>query len=349
MTWWGPALDQDQRDLAGMLDALAADRGTALTDDAPEKVTALVAELAELGVWTIGTPEDAGGSGADHVTTGVALERLGRYWPALGWASVQAQAAVGVLSGCAEAAEVVEQLHTGAAAVAVVDLASSHVRLVHDHGLRGAVDRIDAACPQPYLLVLDGDVAFLAAPAQLRSSPVRRTGLGGALTCALTVDAPADSVIRIEGADLRAARRQLQTGAAAVAAGIAGAAADGALGYAAGRDQFGGPLTELAVVRQALLDQAARTAVAVRAAFTPAGDEVAAWAVLRHACEDAVRVAADALQSHGGYGYLTEYAAERHLRDAVSLRAATDVTGGGVAAGRTLVGLAPAPAVQEKS
>jgi alkylation response protein AidB-like acyl-CoA dehydrogenase len=37
-------------------------------------------------------------------------------------------------------------------------------------------------------------------------------------------------------------------------------------------------------------------------------------------------VAAKALQVHGGYGYTQDFAVERLLRDAISLRAATGVT-----------------------
>jgi alkylation response protein AidB-like acyl-CoA dehydrogenase len=47
------------------------------------------------------------------------------------------------------------------------------------------------------------------------------------------------------------------------------------------------------------------------------------------------------VQSHGGYGYMTEYRVEGLLRDAVSLRAAARATESARAAARALVG-APA-------
>ena len=341
MTWFGAPLDPDQRDLVLMLDALASDRDVVLEDDARETAVALITALGELGVWTIGTTEVSGGGGADHAMTTVALERLGRYWPALGWASTQAHAAVDVLAGVPGFEDLVARLHTGAAAVAVVEGASTHVRLVwNGDDLHGTVDRVDPASPAPYLLVLgDDDTACLVTPSGFAAQPLRRTGLGGALTRSLSVEAGVDTVHRMSEVDVRSARVRLRVGAAAVACGIAGAAMTDALNYSAGRRQFGDALTALPTVRQSLLDQASRTAASLRAAQASTSDEVQAWAVLREACDGAVEVAAGALQSHGGYGYLTEYPAERRLRDAISLRAAADVPGGAVEAARTLVDL----------
>lgn len=345
MTWRGPALDGDSRDLAAMLDALAEDRDVVLTDDVTV-VAALVKELAGLGVWTVGAAEEHGGGGADRAVTAVALERLGRSWPALGWAATQAHAAVDVLGGDDRFTDLVADVHAGETAVAVVDGASPHIRLSRPEGvLTGSVDRVDAAAETPYLLVLTGDDrAVLVAPDACMTTPLRRTGLGGAFTGSVEIVPGASGVTDVRGADVAAARRRLWFGTAAVAAGIAGAAADAAAAYAADRRQFGGPLTALATVRQSLLGQATRTAAALAVAVAAADDDVQAFAAAREACDAAVDVAAAALQSHGGYGYLTEYPAERYLRDAVSLRAAADIQGAAVTAARTLVGLGPADA-----
>jgi len=315
----------NQRELASMLDALATDRAVALTDDT-ETVTGLVGELAGLGVWTLGTAEAAGGGRADFATTAVAAERLGRSWPALGWASVQAHAAIDVLAGDERAEGLVKDLHAGTTAVAVVDAAAAHVRLGWDGArLSGSIARVDAAHEAPHLLVLDGADAVLVAPAGTATTPIGRTGLGGAFTRSLTVDTV--DAMRLFGVPIAAARRRLLTGAAAVATGIAGAAAEAALAYATDRHQFGAALTAIPTVRQTLLDQAARTSVLLDAVLAAGEDDLQTYATARAACDGAVEVAAAALQSHGGYGYLTEYAAERRLRDAVSLRAAADVAG----------------------
>jgi alkylation response protein AidB-like acyl-CoA dehydrogenase len=342
MTWRGPALDADQRDLARMLDALAADRAVVLTDDA-RVVGGLVVELAELGVWTLGTAEAHGGGGADRATTAVALERLGRSWPALGWAAVQAHAAVDVLGGDDRFMDLIAAVHRGATAVAVVDAASAHVHLSRvGEVVTGSVDRVDVAAEAPHLLVLTGeDTALLVAPDALTPNPLRRIGLGGAFTRSLEVEAGAGAVVEVTGVDVAAVRRRLRFCTAAVAAGIAGAATDAATTYAADRHQFGGPLTALPTVRQSLLGQATRTAAALALAVAATDDDVQSAAAAREACDGAIDVAAAALQSHGGYGYLTEYPAERYLRDAVSLRAAADIQGTAVAAAGALVGLGP--------
>ncbi|AKS32127.1 acyl-CoA dehydrogenase family protein [Mycolicibacterium goodii] len=339
--WWGSALDDDGRGLQNMLDEFIDAHELAIADD-PDAVAAFVGELAALGIWTLGTAETAGGGGADRTLTAVAFERLGRAWPALGWAAVQAHTAVDVLAGDGRFADLVEAVHAGAAAVAVADAQSLHVRVQRDGAaITGTVDRVDAAAPEPHLLVLFGDgTAALVEPAALTPHPLRRTGFGGAMTRCVDVDAPAAHVLT--GVDVDAARVRLRLGAAAIAAGIAGAAADAAVAYASDRRQFGDTLTAIPTVRKSLMEQTSRAALIMSAVVGAAEDPIQAAAVALHALDGAIDVAAAALQSHGGYGYLVEYDAERRLRDAVSLRAATDIRGQASTTARTLVGVAPA-------
>ncbi|MFC9551389.1 acyl-CoA dehydrogenase family protein [Rhodococcus sp. NPDC056960] len=347
--WWGPVLGGDGNDVRAMLDSFVAAHELVLEDDTAV-VAGLVAELAELGIWTVGTAESAGGGGAGRELTVVALERLGRAWPALGWASVQAHAAVCILTGDDRFTDLVAQVHTGTAAVAVVDASSPHVRLAWSGDtLTGSVDRVDTAAENPHVLVLVEDgAAVLIAPTAMIPTPLRRTGLGGAFTRSLDVQAAGGDVHELFGVDVAGARTRLRLGAAAVAAGIAGAAADDAAGYASGRRQFGAALTEIPTVRQSLLGQATRSVITLGSVLAAADDDVQTLAVVREACDGAIDVAAAALQAHGGYGYLAEYGAERRLRDAVSLRAAVDTQGAAVATARTLVHLAPVPTALRK-
>ncbi|PBI91935.1 Acyl-CoA dehydrogenase [Rhodococcus erythropolis] len=346
--WWGPVLDEGQRDLQSMLDAFTEVHASGIDDD-PDVVGCLVAELASLGVWTLGTAERFGGGGADKPMTSVVFERLGRSWPSLGWASVQAHAAVDVLGGDERFVDLVGRLHEGTGAVAVVDESSAHVRITREGDvLTGAVDRVDAAAERPHLLVLGTEgTAVLVDSEALTPTPLRRTGFGGAFTRALEVDAGAGAWQEITCVDVATVRMRLRAGAATVAAGLAGAAAEAAHAYAADRKQFGDTLTAIPTVRQSLLAQTSRGAIAVTAALGAEG-EVQVLAALREACDSAIDVAASALQSHGGYGYLTEYSAERRLRDAVSLRAAADPGGAALASARTLVGLPPVPSTLRK-
>jgi butyryl-CoA dehydrogenase len=112
-------------------------------------------------------------------------------------------------------------------------------------------------------------------------------------------------------------------GIAAQALGIAEAAFERAVAYARERKSFGVPIGQHQMVQWMLADMA--TAVegarllALRAATLkdqgqPYG--VAAAQAKLFASETAMRVTTDAVQIHGGYGYIKEYQVERYFRDA---------------------------------
>ncbi|MFF0516847.1 acyl-CoA dehydrogenase family protein [Streptomyces sp. NPDC004250] len=341
MSWLGPRLDPEQRGLVDMLDALATERGTDLTDD-PAHVGALRRELAELGVWTLGVAETHGGGGANQTMTTIALERLGRHWPALALACVHAHAAVDVL-GSADG-ELVPRLHTAEALVAVVEADATHVTLTREgDGVTGSVARVDVTGRPDALIVLNPDRGGLLFDAEaLASGPVlRRCGLSGAGTMPLTLNGVVGASVHELALDSNAVRNRLRLGAAAVAAGIAGGAVSAATVYAAGRHQFGGPLTALPTIRASLSTQTFRATTALLTVLAAeAQGTTAASAALIQACEAAVDVSTASLQIHGGYGYLSEYPAERFTRDAVSLRAAVDAAGMARSEASRLVGMA---------
>jgi butyryl-CoA dehydrogenase len=112
-------------------------------------------------------------------------------------------------------------------------------------------------------------------------------------------------------------------GIGAMALGLAQAAYEAASAYAKEREQFGKPIAAFQGVAFMIADMATQIDAArlmvYRAAWTkdqgrPFGTE-AAMAKL-YASEVAQRVTNDAVQVHGGYGYITEYHVERYLRDA---------------------------------
>lgn len=330
MSWLGPTLNDEQQDVLSVLTALVDDHDVELSDD-PAPVAAIRRQLAGLGFWTQGAAEAHGGGGADRTTTTIVLERIGRRWPALGLASAHAHAATDALGPFAAHGDLVKRVHAGLASVAIIDGAAEHVRLrVEGAHLTGVIDRIDIADVEAHVLLLRrGGAMLVEPPAIAPGRALVRTGLAGAQTCSVAVRGRiGGSVHELPELDVRTTRTRFHLSAAAVAAGLAGAAFDAAADYAALRHQFGGPLTALVPVRRSLDDQAVRVATALSA--TTAGGphaELVATATLRVACAAAVDVAAAALQTHGGYGYLTEYPAERILRDAVSFRAALDVAG----------------------
>ncbi|TMN23670.1 acyl-CoA dehydrogenase [Lentibacillus cibarius] len=110
---------------------------------------------------------------------------------------------------------------------------------------------------------------------------------------------------------------------AALGLGIAQASLDRALGYAKERQQFGKPISKLQAIQFKLADMSMEVELArnmvYKAAWLKDNDKPfskeAAYAKL-YATETAFRTANQAIQIHGGYGYMREYEVERYLRDA---------------------------------
>ena len=112
-------------------------------------------------------------------------------------------------------------------------------------------------------------------------------------------------------------------GIAAQALGIAAAAYEAAVAYARERKSFGVPIGQHQMVQWMLADMAttieAARLLTRRAAWrkdsgAPHSAESAMAKLF--AAETAMRVTTDAIQVHGGYGFIKEYQVERHFRDA---------------------------------
>jgi butyryl-CoA dehydrogenase len=112
-------------------------------------------------------------------------------------------------------------------------------------------------------------------------------------------------------------------GIASMALGLAQAAYETASAYAKERRQFGRPIGEFQGVAFMIADMATQIDAArlmtYRAAWLKdAGKPYSTEAAMAKlfASEVARDVTNDAIQVHGGYGYITEYRVERYLRDA---------------------------------
>jgi len=112
-------------------------------------------------------------------------------------------------------------------------------------------------------------------------------------------------------------------GIAAQAVGIAQACLEAAVKYSKERKQFGKPICEFQAIQWLLANMAVEVDAArfltLRAAYTKDKglnySKEAAMAKL-FAAETAVKTAINAVQVHGGYGYMKEYDVERYFRDA---------------------------------
>jgi alkylation response protein AidB-like acyl-CoA dehydrogenase len=147
-------------------------------------------------------------------------------------------------------------------------------------------------------------------------------------TCALTFDdmrIPAEYLLGKEGQGLKIALANLEggrIGIAAQAVGMARGAFDAALAYAKERRQFGKPIIEHQAVAFRLADMATKIEVAEQMVFHAASLRDAKQPCLKEASmaklfasEMAEKVCSDAIQIHGGYGYLNDYPVERIYRD----------------------------------
>ena len=136
---------------------------------------------------------------------------------------------------------------------------------------------------------------------------------------------PATNRIGDEGMGYRIALSGLEggrIGIASQAVGMARAAFEAALAYAKARESFGKPIFEHQAVQFRLADMAtgivaARQLIQHAAALKDAGQPCLKQAAMAKlfATEMAERVCSDAIQVHGGYGYVNDFPVERIYRD----------------------------------
>lgn len=147
-------------------------------------------------------------------------------------------------------------------------------------------------------------------------------------TCAVTLEnleVPPDMILGEPGQGYKIALANLSTGRIGIAAqatGMAQAAYEHALAYAQEREAFGKPIFEHQAVAFRLADmatqiEASRQMVLHAAAMKDAGLECLKEASMAKlfASEMAEKVCSDAIQIHGGYGFLADFPVEKIYRD----------------------------------
>ncbi|WP_205473969.1 acyl-CoA dehydrogenase family protein [Nocardioides sp. SYSU D00038] len=316
---------------------------------------AIVPRLAELGFFGLTIPEEYGGVGGDYVTYALGMEELGRADSALrGIVSVsnclvgksilgfgtdeQKQRwlpgiAAGTTLGCFGLTEP----GTGSDAGSLVtrarrdgdDWVISGQKLYITNGTWAQVALVFARTggegPR-------GVSAFLV-PTDSPGFEAReikgKLGLRGQATAELflsDVRVPADALLGEEGQGFKIAMSSLDKGRISVAAGCVGivqGCLEISVDYATSRTQFGRPIAGFQLVQDLIADisldaDAARLLVWRAADLVDRGEPfgTAASKAKLFASEAAVRAANNAIQVHGGSGYVDEYPAEKYLRDA---------------------------------
>ena len=140
------------------------------------------------------------------------------------------------------------------------------------------------------------------------------------------VHVPKENRIGTEGFGFKFAMKTLsggRIGIAAQALGIAGGAFELSVAYAKEREAFGKPIAQHQAIAFKLADMAtdieASKLLVYRAAQLKDADkdyETAAAMAKLFASETAMKHTVEAVQIHGGYGYVKEYHVERLMRDA---------------------------------
>ena len=156
-----------------------------------------------------------------------------------------------------------------------------------------------------------------------------KLGIRGSSTTAFALEEVRVPVSNLLGEECRGFKIAMETlnggriGVASQALGIAQGALARSISYAKERRQFGNPISDLEAIQFKLADmylrvEASRLLVWQAACRKDAGLSFSTESALAklHASETAVFVTREAVQIHGGYGYVTEYEVERMFRDA---------------------------------
>ncbi len=316
---------------------------------------AIVPKMAEIGFFGLTIPEEYGGLGGDYVTYSLAMEELGRADSALRGIVSVSSGLVGksiLFHGSEEQKQewlpqLAEATKLGCFGLTEPDVGSDAGNLT----TRARRDGDDYVIDGQKLYITNGtwaDVALVFArtggegprgisaflvPTDAPGFEAReikgKLGLRGQATAELFLDGvrvPASAMLGEEGTGFKIAMSTLDKGRLAVASGCVGiiqGCLETAVEYATSRTQFGRPLAGFQLVQDMIADisldaDAARLLAWRCADLIDRGEPygVAASKAKLFASEAAVRAANNALQVHGGAGYVDEYPPAKYLRDA---------------------------------
>jgi short-chain 2-methylacyl-CoA dehydrogenase len=313
----------------------------------------LVAELAELGLMGMTISEEYGGAGADTLSYAIAIEELTRIDSSVA-ITVAAHHSLGTLPIYYYGSEEQKQrwLPDLAAGKKLAAFGLTEAGAGSDAGatrtraeLRDSSWVINgskifitnagtdiSACVTITALTGEGEVSNLivpnGTPGYEISAPMRKLGWRASDTRELSFRdcaVPEENLLGPRGRGFHQFLEILDGGRISVAAmgvGLAQGAYDLAFAYAKEREQFGRPIADFQAVQFKLADMAteieAGRALTYKATWLkdqerPFGRE-AAMAKL-YTGELAHRAVNDALQIHGGYGFMEEFAISRLYRD----------------------------------
>jgi short-chain 2-methylacyl-CoA dehydrogenase len=314
----------------------------------------IVRKLGELGLMGIPYPEEYGGGGADNLSYAIAIEELARVDSSVG-ITVAAHTSLGTWPLYAfgsedQKAEWMPLLCSGERLGAFgltepeagSDAGNVRTRAALDGGdwaINGAKQFITNSGTDISGFVIitartgDEEISNLlvpnGTPGYEIGEPYRKMGWNASDTRPLSFEdcrVPEANLVGPRGMGFKQFLQTLdggRIGVAAMGVGLAQGALDEALAYAKERVAFGRPIGSYQAIQAKLADisteiEAARLLTYKAAALKDAGRNftlTAAQAKLKTG-RLAVRAAEEAVQIHGGYGYIEEYPVCRFYRDA---------------------------------
>jgi alkylation response protein AidB-like acyl-CoA dehydrogenase len=312
-------------------------------------------ELAALGAYGVAVPESLGGAGLDYLALALVLEEIAagdggtstvisvNNCPVCSIAMMYANPAQKeqwlrpLAQGEMLGAFCLTEPHAGSDASS---LRTTAVRDGGDYVLNGVKQFITSGKHADVAIVMavtdrqagkKGISAFwvpTSAPGYIVARLEDKMGQHSSDTAQILFEncrVPAENLIGDEGMGYRIALSGLEggrIGIASQAVGMARAAFEAALDYAKERTSFGQPLFGHQAVQFRLADMATQIEAARQMIWHAASMKDAGLPCLKEAAmaklfatEMAERVCSDAIQVHGGYGYVSDFPVERIYRD----------------------------------
>lgn len=313
-------------------------------------------ELSDMGIMGLPFPEQYGGAGADTISFAIVTEELSRTCASTGItysAHISLGGAPLHLFGTETQKEkYLTPICTGESFGAFgltepnagSDAGGTETTAMLENGefvINGAKVFITNASYAKHLALTaitnrDGnkkEISAIIVPTEAKGFTIKseyeKMGLNASNTTELileNVQVPEENLLGIRGNGFKQFLTTLdggRIGIAAMAVGIAQGALNKAVQYAKERKQFGKALAEFQATQFKLADmevkiQLARTFVYKAAWLKDQGRPFGKEAAIAkyYASEMAMEVCDEAIQIHGGYGYMKEYEVERFLRDA---------------------------------
>lgn len=313
-------------------------------------------QLAEMGMMGLPFPEEYGGAGADTISFAIVTEELSRVCASTGItysAHISLGGAPLNLFGTKEQKErYLTPICTGESfgafglteANAGSDAGGTETRAVLENNqftINGSKMFITNASYAKHLAltaitdIKDGkkEISAIIVPTNAKGFTIideyEKMGLNASNTTELILEnvvVPEENLLGTKGNGFKQFLQTLdggRIGIAAMAVGIAQGAMNKAVQYAKERKQFGKALAEFQATQFKLADMAvkieiARTYVYKAAWLKDQGRPFSKEAAIAkyYASEMAMEVCDEAIQIHGGYGYMREYEVERYMRDA---------------------------------